>query len=127
MRSFKTVVFLVPGHEYHEIFPDGQVPVVSFVPQYVGPALASGLLVDSCHLSYEQIKWLAEHGMRRWPDLFVDVKEAIEFVRHGFPLSTCHFDGGSTNDPNVMLSFFEYAMGVEDISISLEGDGGLDN
>jgi hypothetical protein len=126
MSSYKTVAYLTPGHEYFEIFPDGEVPVVSFVPQHFDICPEPCLLLDSRHLSYEQIKLFAEHVMRRWPDLFCDVKEAIESVRHGFPMLSRHFDGGCSNDPSVLLAFLEYGMGVEDIFYNLEGDGGLE-
>jgi hypothetical protein len=125
MSNYKTVAYLTLGHEYFEIFPDGEVPVVSFVPQHLDICPEPCLLLDGSRLSDEQVKLFAVLVMHRWPDLFCDSHDAEESVRQGFPMLSRHFDGGCSNDPNVMLAFLEYGSGFEDLFSSLEGDGGL--
>jgi hypothetical protein len=126
MSNFKTVAYLTPGHEFWKIFPDGEVPVHSFVPQHVDICPEPCLFVDGSRLDDRQVNLFAEHVMHRWPDLFCDVKEAEESVRQGFPMLSRHFDGGFSEDPNVMLTFLEYGWGVEDIFDSIDDDGELD-
>jgi hypothetical protein len=104
MSDLKTVAYLTPGHEYFQIFPNGEVPVHSFVPQHFDVCPEPCFLLDGSRLSDEQIKLFAEPVMCRWPDLFCDVKDAEESVRQGFPLLSRHFDGGFSEDPNVMLA-----------------------
>jgi hypothetical protein len=107
MSNLKTVAYLTPGHEFWQIFPDGEVPVDSFVPKYFGSGLESCLLIDGLILEDWQVKALAEHVMRIRPNLFSDSKDAEMSVRQGVPIPSRHFDGGFSEDPHVLFALIE--------------------
>jgi hypothetical protein len=107
MSNFKTVAFLVPGHELFEVFPDGEVPVVDFVPLYFAACPEPCFILDGVLLSDRQVELLAEALQHRWPDLVWNRQEAVVAIRGGIPITCSHFDGGSSDDLNVMVGGLE--------------------
>jgi hypothetical protein len=126
MNRFKTVVFLVPGHPYHEIFPDGEVPVQSVFPQRVEFVNDPCFLIDFSVVADWQLERFAEHVMSRFPGLYCDRKEAKDVIRHGFPLLENHVFGGRSDDIDAAFAALEEML-TDDVDVDdIEGDGGLD-
>jgi hypothetical protein len=126
MSNFKTVAYLMPGHELYKIFPDGVVPVVSVFPLYSTLKPDPFLVVNGRLLADWQVYQLVEHFLHRFPNLFCNQKDAEAFVIEGFPLPFSHFDGGGTEDLNAMLAALEVILGEAEESGSLGDDGELD-
>jgi hypothetical protein len=126
MSSFKTVAFLVPGHEYHEIFPDGEVPVQSVFPQIFEVDSEPCFLLDGSVLADWQVERFTEHVMRHWPNLYYDRNDAKDALKNGFPLLSSHVCGGRSDDMDAVLAALdEMLKDVVDVD-DIEGDGGLD-
>jgi hypothetical protein len=126
MSNFKTVAYLTPGHELYEIFPDGEVPVVSFCPQYIDGCPEPFFLVNGSLLFDSQVKPLSDYAVRLFPDLFRDGKDAEAFVIQGFPLLFRDFCGGRTDDLSIMLATLEAMWEEVENHENLEEDGELD-
>lgn len=126
MSKFKTVAFLVPGHALFAIFPDGEVPVQSFVPQLDHPDSEPYFLLDGSLLDDEHLKRLGKHILIHQSDFFSDSKEAELFALLGWPIFCCEFEGGRTYDLNVMLTALDEVLKESEDYGDLDADGGLD-
>jgi hypothetical protein len=96
MASWAT---LKQGNELWEIFPSGNVPIISIVP--ITPREAGCPLcyvVESSELTNEQLQKLAERIHQQWYPECDDIQDAIDYISNGCPLKTTHFSGVSTDD-----------------------------
>jgi hypothetical protein len=111
MSNFKTVAFLTPGHALYAMFPDGEVPVRSFLPESVTPDSEPFLWVDASLLEDWQINLFVGYILSCSTKTQSSWKEMESFVRAGFPLLCRFFCGGRTEDLDVMLSALEEILG----------------
>jgi hypothetical protein len=120
MSNFKTVAYLTPGHPLFLMFPDGEVPVTSFIPQVSELSSEPFLWVDGSLLNDWQINLFVGYVLSV-PTKSQSSRETLEScVRTGFPLLYRFFCGGRTEDLDVMLS------ALEEILEDSEDSGGLE-
>lgn len=107
MSSFKTVAYLTPGHALFTMFPDGEVPVRSFLPESLTPDSEPYFWVDGSLLADWQINLLVGYVLSVSTKTQFSWEEMESFVKEGFPMLCKFFCGGSTEDPDVMLSVLD--------------------
>lgn len=86
-------------NELWEIFPTGNVPIVSIVPiipREEGCPLC--YVVDETELSTKQLHKLAQRIYQQWQPECTNIQEAMDYVLNGCSLKTTHFSGVSTDD-----------------------------
>lgn len=126
MSNFKTVAFLTPGHALFTIFPDGEVPVKSFLPESATPDSEPFFWVDASLLADWQINLFVGYVLSVPTKTQSSWDEMESFVRAGFPLLCRFFCGGRTEDLDVMLSALDEMLVDYVDDESLEEDGELE-
>jgi hypothetical protein len=99
MSEYKTIARLNPGHDYWEIFPDGEVPIVSLTPYFVAGCPEPCFFIDARKLTNPQLVRIAKDFMCRMPSVFPSIDHAVDALSKGFPLLLRHFCGAESTDP----------------------------
>jgi hypothetical protein len=86
MSNLKTVAYLTSGHDLFEIFPDGWVPVLSFIPEHFDCSPEPFFLVNGSLLTDLQVNLLAKYVMHCWPAV---LSYAVISMEVGQMISMC--------------------------------------
>jgi hypothetical protein len=119
MSEYKTVALLKPGHELHEFFPNGEVPILGVVPHRVEGIPIECFLLDGAKLTESQISGLSDALVDSLPELYPSVEVASRLVLKGFPLRISCFHATFTNDP-VVIWMASFDSESEDLSINMD-------
>lgn len=103
MSEYKTVAHLTPGHKWFELFPDGEVPIVSLHVFVFEVCPDPCYFVNGKKLNDAQVNKFAEELLILFPGMFSSLESAQLSVRGGFPMQLIHFCGVESNDPESLV------------------------